>query len=170
MALNQLKYSVANLYLFPVYPTREDYKTATGLDAPEWNPYRQPKKWFDPNAKQSSTRRMVYECAFATDPDTGKTLVDANGLPKLDALVLDRDEAATVNIPPTGEANVPGASEPEIPVPMRPLDSVEQFFLDFGGLLLIKNTAFEAAQAATTEGFTLADRDLLQRVVNKLGA
>ena len=40
-----------------------------------------------------------------------------DGKPWLDALVLDRDEAATVNIPPKGPGttNTPGAAVPEVP-------------------------------------------------------
>jgi hypothetical protein len=167
-ALPYPKYSITNLYLFPTYATREDFQKATGLEAPPWNPYRQPKSWFDPNAKASPSRRVVYENVFATDPDTGALLCDANQIPKLDALVLDREEAATVNISPKGlgMTNVPGADAPEMPVPMRPLEPNEEFFRDFGSLIVVKN---KDLFGQLESGFGQNDRELLQKIAQKLG-
>jgi hypothetical protein len=167
-ALPYPKYAISNLYLFPTYATREEYKTATGQEAPEWNPYRQPKCWFDPNALQSTSRRIIYEYALATDPDTGGTIFDEQGRPKLDALVLDRDEAAAVNIPPkgTGMTNVPGADVPEVPVPMRALEPNEELFLDFGAVIVVRN---KDLYAQIDVGFSASDRALLEKIAKKLG-
>ena len=168
-ALLYPKYSITNLYLFPTYGTREDYQKATGQEAPPWNPYRQPKSWFDPKAKASTSRRVVYECALSTNPDTGALLLDSNGKPQLDALVLDRDEAGMVNIPPKGSGmtNVPGADVPEVPVPMRPLEANEELFFDFGNILLVKNKDLYAQVVEV--GFMQSDRELLKKMAAKLG-
>jgi hypothetical protein len=162
------KYNISNLYLFPTYATREDYQAATGQEAPAWNPYRQPKSWFDPKAKESVSRRVVYEYALAINEDTGALLRDANGLPYLDALVLDRDEAATVNIPPKGPGmtNVPGADVPEVPVPMRALEPNEQLYFDWGSILMVKNT--DLFEQSSGDGFSQADRDLLKKIAARL--
>jgi len=167
-ALPYPKYSITNLYLFPTYATREDYEKATGQPAPEWNPYRQPKSWFDPNAKKSASRRIVYEYALATDPETGALLFDEKGRPKLDALVLDREEAATVNIPPKGlgMTNVPGADQPEVPVPMRALEPNEELFQDWGGIIMVRNTDLYPQLLV---GFDASDRELLRKIARKLG-
>ncbi len=167
-ALPHPKYSITNLYLFPTYATREAYQAATGQEAPAWNPYRPPKSWFDPKARQSTSRRVVYEYALATDPDTGANTYDEQGKPRLDALVLDRDEAATVNIPPKGlgMTNVPGAGVPEVPVPMRALEPNEELFVDFGGIIMVKNRNL---YAQLDSGFYSTDRELLQKIAQKLG-
>lgn len=161
-ALPYPKYSIANLYLFPVYSTREEYEKATGEEAPPWNPYRQPKYWFDPAASQSPSRRVVYNYALA-DPPGGP-----DGKPMLDALVLDRDEAATVNIPPKGPGttNTPGAGAPEVPCPMRPLAPNEELAFDFAGIIVVRNTDL---WATLETGFSTGDRRLLQAIARKLG-
>jgi hypothetical protein len=167
-ALPQPKYPITSLYLFKTYQTREEYQADTGQEPPAWNPYRQPKTWFDPKAKLSPSRKVVYEHALATDSDTGSFLLDSKGRPYLDALVLDRDEAATVNIPPRGMGmtNVPGADVPEVVVPMRALEPNEELFVDVGGLPMVKNTDLYPKLEV---GFTQADRDLLAKIARKLG-
>ena len=167
-ALPYPKYSITNLYLFPAYGTREDYEKATGQEAPEWNPYRQPKSWFDPDARKSTSRRIVYEYALATSPDSGVPLFDSQGRPQLDALVLDRDEAATVNIPPKGlgMTNVPGADAPEVPVPMRALEPNEELYRDWAGIIMVKNKDYFPEPEA---GFGEEDRRLLKNIAAKLG-
>ena len=167
-ALPYPKYSITNLYLFPSYGSREDYQKITGQEAPAWNPYRQPKCWFDPKARESVSRRVVYEYALATHADTGALLLDSAGKPMLDALVLDREEAATVNIPPKGlgMTNVPGADAPEVPVPMRRLEPNEELFFDFGNIIMVKNTdLFEQLEV----GFSGQDRLRLKKIAEKLG-
>ena len=166
-ALPYPNYSITNLYLFPTYATREDYQKATGQEPPPWNPYRQPKCWFDPNARQRTSRRIVYEHALATN-DNGVPLFDSQGRPQLDALVLDREEAATVNIPPRGYGmtNVPGADVPEVPAPMRALEPNEELFRDFAGIIMVKNTDLYPKSEA---GFGDDDRGLLRKIAEKLG-
>jgi len=167
-ALPYPKYSITNLYLFPTYATREDYQKATGQEPPAWNRYRQPKSWFDPNARQSTSRRIVYDYALASDPGNGVPLIDSQGRPQLDALVLDREEAATVNIPPKGlgMTNVPGADAPEVPAPLRALEPNEELFQDFAGIIMVKNTDL---YPKSEKGFVEEDRALLKKIAEKLG-
>jgi len=167
-ALPYPKYSITNLYLFYTYATREEYQKATGQEPPPWNQYRQPKCWFDPNARQSTSRRIVYEHALATNEENGVPLFDSQGRPQLDALVLDREEAATVNIPPRGYGmtNVPGADVPEVPTPMRALEPNEELFRDFAGIIMVKNTDLYFKAEA---GFGEDDRGLLKKIAEKLG-
>jgi len=166
-ALTEPTYGIHKLYVFPTYSTREEFQEATGQEPPEWNPYRQPKSWFDPKAKASTTRRIVYEPVLALHPDTGAVLAGPDGKPALDALVLDRDEAANVNIPPkgTGMTNVPGADQPEIPVPLRPLEPNEELYFGFGRPVLVRNLDLYVPPP----GFVEADRKLLKAIAEKLG-
>lgn len=163
-ALPYPKYSLEKLYLFPYYQTREDYQRATGQEPPPWDPNRAPKHWFDPNAAQSARRSVIYENVLALS-DTGSPLVSPDGKPMLDVLVLSKEEAATVNIPPLG-TNVPGADRPEIPCPLRALDPDEELFFDFGGVVAVKNRKL-FSQLET--GFTADDRALLRAIAEKLG-
>jgi hypothetical protein len=112
---------------------------------------------------------VVYEHALSLDPNTGALLRDAKGKPQLDALVLDRDEAGTINIPPKGPGwtNVDGAAVPEVPVPLRALESNEELFFDFASVVAVKNKDLYAQLEEV--GFTQRDRDLLEGIAKKLG-
>jgi len=166
-ALPEATYGIHKLYLFPTYATREEFREATGQEPPEWNPYRQPKSWFDPKAKNSATRKLVYEPVLATPPETGAVLAGLDGKPAFDALVLDRDEAANVNIPPkgTGMTNVPGADQPEVPGPLRPLEPNEDLFFWFGRAVMVRNLDLYEPPP----GFLEQDRRLLKAIASKLG-
>lgn len=167
-ALPYPEYPIDRLYLFPKYGSREEYQKATGQEPPPWNPWRQPKGWFDPKAKDSPKRKVVYDVVLATHVDSGVPLADADGKPMLDSLILDKDEAGTVNIPPkgTGFTNVPGAGKPEVPVPMRPLEPNEELFFGFGRSVIVKNVElFRQLE----EGFRSEDRELLKAIATKLG-
>jgi len=164
-ALPYPKYSLDKLYLFPYYQTREDYRRATGQEPPPWDPNRPPKYWFDPNARLSTRRNVVYDCVIATS-ESGKPLMGPDGKPMLDFLVLTKEEAATVNIPPKDVSNVPGADKPEVPCPLRPLEPGEELFFDFGGIVAVKNTELYPQLEV---GFTAQDRALLRAIAQKLG-
>jgi hypothetical protein len=162
------KYGIENLYLFPVYQTTEAYKEAVGQEPPPWNPQRPPKAWFDPEAKDATRRNIVYDNVIAMS-ESGHPLVGPDGKPMLDVLLLKKEDAATVNIPPKGlgTTNTPGADTPAVPVPLRPLDPNEELFFDFGGVVAVKNRALFPQLEV---GFTLEDRLLLQRIAAKIGA
>jgi hypothetical protein len=163
---------ISTLYLFPVYETREAYEQATGQPCPAWNPYRQPKGWFDPAARQNPSRRVIYDRAMVLADNGSPTWNDEGDL-IIDALVLDREEAATVNIPPrgTGMTNVPGADVAEVPAPMR--DLLDGETIKPSRPLSIP-TVYLASElmpvGEDASGFTGADRALLKAIATKLGA
>jgi len=158
------KYGLKSLYLFPYYQSREDYRQATGQEPPPWDPDRAPKYWFDASAAASPRRNVVYDLVVATGP-SGTAIAGPDGQPVLDVLVLKKELAATVNIPPGG-TNVPGADVPEVPCPLRPLEPGEELFFDFGGVVMVKNVPlFQALEI----GFTAQDRALLKGIARKLG-
>jgi len=159
------KYSLSKLYLFPTYQSREEFRSATGAEAPAFSAARPPKYWFDPNARDSLRRNVVYDHVLAVD-DGGNPLPDKSGRPMLDPLVLTKDEAATVNIPPS-TTNLPGAGVPLVPVPLRALEADEELFFDFGGVVSVKNTKLYPQPVA--EGFSAQDRQLLQAMARQLG-
>ena len=163
-ALNYPIYSITKLYKFPVYMTRDEYQAAIGQPPPEWNPDRAPKYWFDAAAKNSTRMSVVYDCVIATAAN-GVPLVSDDNKPVTDLMVLSRNEAATVNIPPKA-ANIPGADVPAVPVPLRALEDGEELFFSLGGVVSVKNTAL---YSQLDNGFTVKDREVLLAIAAKLG-
>jgi hypothetical protein len=158
-------YGLENLHLFRRYQTREDYQKATGAEPPPFDARRPPKYWLDPKAKDSLRRNVVYDFVIAMGPGSA-AVPGPDGKPMLDVLLLSKDEAATVNIPPDA-TNVAGADVPEVPMPLRALEPGEELCFRFAGVVAVKNVElFDAVQ----EGFTAGDRALLQLIARKLGA
>lgn len=158
-------YGLSNLYLFPVFQTREAYKKATGQEAPPYDPTKRLKSWFDPKALESPRRKIIYDNVLAAN-EHGLPISDANGKPMLEPLVIDREEAAAVNIP----YKAPGVPDqpytgPEWPVPLRPLEPNEELFFQFGNVVAVKNTE----TYPDLEGFGPKDRALLLAIARKLG-
>lgn len=156
---------LASLFLFPYFSTREEFEKATGFAPPPWDPKRPPKYWFDPKALESPRRIVIYDNVLAIS-ENGTLLVD--GRPALDTLVLPKEIAATVNIPPKGpnSTNVPGADQPEVQMPLRDLQSGEELVWRFPGVITVQ-TKLETEQQST--GWTVSDRMLLQAIARKLG-
>lgn len=165
-ATGEVRYGIERLYLFPYYQTREEYKKATGLEPPPFTATKPPKYWFDPAAKDSTRRNVSYDNVIAYAAN-GSPLLGADGKPMMDILVISKDEAASVNIPPKGlgVANVPGSDVPEVPPPMRALNPDEELFVPFPGLvgIRIKGTL------EPDRGFTEEDRAILLAIASKLG-
>ena len=162
----EVRYGIERLYLFPYYQTREAYQKAIGVEPPKFDGTKPPKLWFDPAAKDSIRRNIAYDRVISYAVN-GALLFDENDKPLLEGLVLNKDEAATLNIPPRGlgMANIPGADKPEIPPPLRALAADEEFFVPFGGIVgvRIKGTL------EPDRGFTEEDRTLLLAIARKLG-
>ena len=157
-------YGLENLYLYPRYQTRADYQKATGQEPPPFDPNKRPKYWFDPTAKDSPRRNVVYDNVLVVS-EFGKPIPGPDGKPMLELMTLPKVEAATVNIPPEG-TNIEGAGECEALLPLRNLEPGEELFFQFGGLVAVKNVElFDALR----EGFTVADRALIQAIAKKLG-
>jgi len=163
-ALPLPSYGLEKLYLFPVYTTREDYQKATGVEPPPFNATRPPKHWQDPKAKDAQKRTIVYDQVLAMD-DAGQPLSTPDGKPYFDQLVLYKEDAAAVNIPPVG-TNIPGADVPPIPAPLRALETDEELFFGLGGYVAVRNKALQEERDVT---FSMSDRKLLQAIAAKLG-
>jgi hypothetical protein len=163
---SEIRYGIQELYLFPYFQTREDYKKAVGVEPPPFNSNRAPKYWFDPAAKDYSRRSMVYGQSLVYYSN-GSPMADAKGNPVLDVLVINRDEAASVNIPAkhVGAANIAGADAPEVPMPLRPLEPNEELFFPFPGIVAVRIKGTQEAD----RGFTEEDRAILLAIAKKLG-
>lgn len=160
-------YPINNLYLFPVFQTRDEYVKATGEEAPAWNPNKPVKTWFDPAARNTTKRTFLYDNTLVTD-ENGMLIPDANSHPQLDQLALLREDAANVNMLPR-ETMVdygPGSKVASIPVPLRDLKPNEELVFVFGGGVAVRDK--DAFQSNIT-AFTPADRALLVKIAQKLG-
>lgn len=165
-ALPYPTYGVEQLYLFPVFQTREAYKLATGQEAPPFDSARDFKSWFDPRAAANPRRKIVYDnvIAFAAN---GGPLVGTDGMPMLEPLVIDRDFAGTVNIPIKGTDVLDQiGTGHEVPVPMRVPDPEEELYFQFGGTVAVRN---KALFGALNTNFNVSDRALLRAIADKLG-
>lgn len=167
-ALPYPTYGIAELYLFPVYQTREAYRQATGVEAPPYDPTLPTKSWCDPSAAQSTRRKVIYENVIAY-AENGAPFAGPDGKPMLEPLMIDKDFAAVVNIPVkdfTGKIQEQPVSDNEIPVPMRALDPEEELYFAFGGTVAVRNKKlFQSTQV----GFLETDRVLLRSIAEKLG-
>lgn len=160
-------FPINDLYVFPSFQTRDDYFKATGEEAPDWDPNRPVKSWFDPAARNTNKRTFLYDLVLMYDKN-GMVIPDENGVPQLDQLALLREEAARVNILPR-ERMVdygPGSKVAPIPVPMRSLKEDEELVFTFGGVVAVR---FKSAYKATVNAFTVNDRQLLAKIAQKLG-
>lgn len=161
-------YPFDTVFLFPYYSTREEYEKAVGRPAPLWDGTKPPKYWFDPKAMEAPRKLVVYESVLAISENGTLLRDETNQRPQLDMLVLTKEQAATVNIPPKGLAagHVPGAEKPEVPMPLRPLRDNEELFFRFGGTIVVRDKEY---YAQTQVGFTADDRVMLQAIAAKLG-
>jgi hypothetical protein len=156
------KYELRKLYLFPEYGSRDEYSKVTGQEAPPWNAARPLKLWFDPNAAASPKRAIIYDRVLAVS-EIGVPLRDPGGSPFVEPLVLEKSEAASVNLPdhrtPTNITLVP------VPVPLRALDAEEELIFSFEGVV-VRNKAW--LETHWGDGYTEQDRKLLQAIARKL--
>ncbi len=160
-------FPINDLYTFPVFLTRDDYFKATGEEAPEWDPTRPVKLWFDPAARNTNKRTFLYDNVLMYDKN-GMVIPDSKGTPQTEQLALLREEASRVNLLPR-ESMVdygPGAKVAPIPVPMRPLKEDEELIFTFGGVVAVRK---KNAYKETVNAFTVNDRALLQKIADKLG-
>jgi hypothetical protein len=162
----EIRYGLESLYLFPYFQTREEYKSATGVEPPKFDGTKPPKYWFDPTASESLRRQIVYDQVVAYAA-SGSPIVDEKGQPSLEVMMLSKDEALNVNIPPKGlgVANVPGADKPEIPPPLRALREDEELFFPFPGVVAVR----VKGTLEPDRGFTEEDRAMLLAIARKLG-
>ena len=161
-------YPFDTLFVFPYYSTREEYEKATGRPAPPWDATKPPKYWFDPKAPEAPRKLVVYETVLAISENGTLLRDETNNRPQLDMLVLTKEQAATVNIPPKGAnaGNIPGADRPEVHMPLRALLDYEELFFRFGGTIVVRDKQY---YAQTQVGFTADDRVMLHAIAAKLG-
>lgn len=162
------RWSIDRLYVFPYYQTREAYQAAVGVEPPPFDASRPPKAWFDPNAKATGKRFVVYDRVVAYS-QSGSPIVSESNQPVTEQLLLPVDEAATVNIPPKGPtvANIKGADVPEVPCPLRPLNADEEIFFSFPGVVSVRLKG--EPQPAKDGSFTEDDRMILMAIARKVG-
>jgi hypothetical protein len=158
------RYGLEQLFLFPVYQTREQYQAMTGEEPPPFDPTRPAQYWRDPGALKSPKRVIVYENVLATD-ERGFPKTDQNGRPYFEPLALPKHEAATVNIPYKKGANEPSSGLPDVLPPCRALHEDEELVLEWGGVVVVRNKNFASEEVV---GFTLGDRELLRAIARKL--
>lgn len=159
---------LSSLYLFPVYQTREEYLAKTGKAAPMFRTDKPVKSWEDPSAATSLKRKIVYDNVLAFT-DQGLPLGDAQNKPFFEPMLIDREDAVVVNIPPKDfsgrQQEIPSAGN-EVPVPCRALRMGEELeFSGFGGLVMVTSEV----DRSTPTSFTLEDRALLKKIAAKLG-
>lgn len=160
-------FPINDLYVFPFFQSRDDYFKATGEEAPVWDPNRPVKSWFDPAARNTNKRTFLYDVVLMYDKN-GMVLPDEKGVPQLEQLALLREEAARVNMLPR-EKMVDygsGSKVAPIPVPMRPLKATEELVFTFGGVVAVR---IKDAYKSTVNAFTVNDRQLLEKIAQKLG-
>lgn len=157
------EYGIRELYLFPYYETRERFQKETGIEPPPFDPTRPPKYWFDPQAASSTKRNVIYDSVIAQN-ELGNPIRDEEGRPVLEALLLKREHAATVNIPPKKGGNEPGAEVPSVPVPLRPLHEDEELAFDPWGGVRVRNKKLWVEPVS----YGKYDRDLLMAIARKL--
>ncbi|HEU0123542.1 MAG TPA: hypothetical protein VFQ91_23630 [Bryobacteraceae bacterium] len=162
----EVRYGLESLYLFPYYQTREDYQKATGHEPPKWDSTRPPKYWTDPTAKDSLRRNITYDQVIAYTA-SGAPIFDENGNPTTELMMLYKEDAIAVNIPPKGigTANIEGADVPEVPPPLRALKPEEELFVPFGSIIAVRIKG----TLEPDRGFTEEDRTLLLQIARKLG-
>lgn len=162
----EVRYGLEKLHLFPYYQTREQYEAATGVVPPKFDGNRPPKYWFDPTAKDSNRRNTTYDQIIAYAAN-GSPLVSEDGTPMLEFLMLYKEDAMAVNIPPKGDgvANIFGSNKPEVPPPLRALRPDEELFFPFPGIVAVRIKG----TLEPDRGFTEEDRDILMAVARKLG-
>lgn len=159
---------LSSLYLFPVYQTRDEYRLKTGREAPPFNPARPVKSWEHPAAVNNVSRKVVYPWVIALD-DHGRPLTDERGRPFFEPMMLDREDAATVNIPAkdfSGRLPEVATVGIEVPVPCRGLAEEEELTLfGPGGLVMVSLPE----DRLTPVSFTIEDRNLLRAIAKALG-
>lgn len=158
---------IADIYMYRRFSTAEEYFATTGVPV-VWDPTKRPKYWFDPKAANAPRRNVVYDCVLAI-ADSGTIISDQAGNPMTEFLVLTKEEAGSVNIPPSGTHLAPPLAE--CPVPLVPLGKDE--VLVFGSLPGMVGRQVLVANRneidAGPEGFTKTDRALLRAIAARLG-
>ena len=166
---NAPQYGVDNLYLFPVYQTRDQYRAATGQEPPPFDPTKPEKGWSDPNPPTSGKFVAIYPRVISWDANGTNANVGPDGKPFFEPLVLPIDWAKSVNIAAKAAANEPGTGVAVIPCPCRALDADEELALGSFGVPVVRNTALWQQATSAPTSFLESDRQLLKAIAAKVG-
>lgn len=163
-------YGLSELYLFPVFQTREDFARIMGYEPPKYDPSRPVKSWMDAAALNSPIPRVLYERVLCLS-EGGSPLADASNSPFFEPLMLPKQIAATVNLKPkdfTGKFTELPETGVEVPVPCRDLLPEERLIFGLGGLVQVRNTKYPLDPTGNST-FTEDDRAILYQIAAKLG-
>lgn len=156
------------LYLFRIFQTREEFEALSGEKCPPYDPTRDIKSWRDSLAANSPKPRIVYENVLAYGDDGRTPALDSNGSPYFEPLVLPREIASTVNIPPkdfTGALQEQPGTGREVPCPCRELRLDEVLKVGWGGNVQV----VDVTQTVTATPFEELVLAALTRIEAKLG-
>jgi hypothetical protein len=158
MQPNQPYYPVSEKHLFPIYFSAAAYQAATGKEAPVFNPARKQKNWFDPGANPASPFILIYSVYAQAE----------KGEWKCGQIGMSAEEAGSLNIlPDSGPLHDHPPGTGIWGVPASPLLPNEQLFPTIGNVLLARR--IDLAPASQNDSFTLADRELLRAIAQKVG-
>lgn len=158
---------LAALYLFPVFPTAEEFKRVTGTDAPPFDETKPIKTWADPAAVPGQF--LTYATLVLGPAGLGGVIPY-----KYQAVYLDGEFAVKVNVP-SERLLTSLQGHATVPVPMRELaagESIRENPAMMGGPLVVNDALYSKQQdnALLASGrFLPADRALLQAIAAKLG-
>ena len=105
---------LTDFYLFPYFPSRDQYIAEMGQAPPRFDPTRPPKGWADPTAAGSTKRQISYQ-VIAVD-DSGLAARGDDGRPYFEIYGLPPAQASTYNLVSAAES-----TETPVPIPIRPL-------------------------------------------------
>ena len=152
---------IETLYRFPVFQTREEYKQATGKEAPPYNPSLPVKSWFDPDPPKADEYGDVYYLGLALAADGRTPAVQAgSGLPFLRKFRIKAEHAGVVNIPVKkfdGSVQDPGSFSTlaalDVPFPCRNLLPEEELRFGFGATVQVhlKSTTAVPVESGATD-------------------
>jgi len=151
---NKPVYPVSALYLFAQFNTPEAYQAAAGEAPPTFDPTKRPKNWFDSSVDLTDPAATVVYSAYRLSKVTGGW--------SYTIIAMSAAEAASVNLIPDGIAD----SMPGWEVPARALLPNEVLQPTIGNVLEIRRTDLSVDDGR----FSQADRDILNRIAEKLGA
>lgn len=118
-----------NGHLFDVFQTREDFKAATGQDAPQYDPTKPWKFWFDANPPTADDTGFVTYKVFSYTRNMVR--IDANGNPIFTRVFITPADARNVNIPIKGVGSIDNDNpKGEVPVPIRDLSGDEKWTVE----------------------------------------
>lgn len=139
----------------------QNYKELTGEELPPVNPNLPWKSWVYSPARQMDPYDMVV-LPVVKNGAVSNLIITA-----LEAGKVNMDDQTAFPAEGQGGPQPPRPAQPPRPVPIRPLGPNEKLQTGFAGVFVVDTTSIAAPGGA---GFTDADRAMLQRIAEKVGA